>query len=423
VKPTGSFPSAVPTTNPTQTPSRSPLTSSEIVSTIIPNIAVETRQLGQNPLITIQFTTIVKQPWHLVPRQAEGNAITGGIKWDVVEEGECTQFYELPHFLQSEALYCQAWNLQFEGDTHCNSDARKMKLLFDATDPKSLTSNQVDMSWDLDLGSSAAFECAQNLGEFQIALQIEGSSGGNKNFDTPGVAYLDDLYYFRVGASAGAPVTGVSITKLAIQGASGEFLCEDCETNDELGLGISDWSPDNFIVHLFLDSGMFKGHLTVSFSFTFEVKMSALAGRRRRLQDGEQEVEQKVTIRLQPGSGKRTQTRPPTQANPDAPTLKPVEKVSDIETVKDALPEVTTSLNSPNATSKFNFIYIAIGAVSFLLFGGAAYFYYKHRDAKNTKDVDLGSIKPMKKPLSPSFSVQSAIFKDWSPEVVAAAIE
>jgi len=302
-----------------------------------------------------------------------------------------------------------------------------VKLLFDAAEPSGLTSRQVDMSWDLDLGSSSAFECAQNLGEFQISLQIEGSSGGNKNFDTPGVAFLDDWYYFRVGASAGAPVTGVSIKKLDIQSASGEFLCEDCATNDELGLGISDWNPDNFIVHLLLDRDMFEGHLTVSFSFTFEVKMSALAGRRRMLQDGEQQVEQKVTIRLQPGSGKRSQTRPPTQANPDAPTLKPVEKVSDIEAVKDVLPEVTTSLNSPKESSKFNFIYVAIGAVSFIIFGGAAYSYYQYSTAKNSKNFDLGSInpKPATTPMSPSFSVHSpsAIFKQWSPKAVAAAIE
>jgi len=340
-----------------------------------------------------------------------------------VKQGDCTQFSKLPSFLQNDALFCQSWNLQFEGDTHCNNDDRKLKLLFDASEPSGRTTTPLDMSWDLDLGSSSAFECAQNIGEFQISLQIEGSSGGNKNFDTPGVAYLDDWYYFRVGASAGSPVTGVSIKNLAIQSATGEFLCEDCGTNEELGLGISDWNPDNFIVHLLLDESMFKGHLTVSFSFTFEVKMSALAGRRRMLQDGEQEVEQKVTIRLQPGSGKRSQTRPPTQANPDAPTLKPVEKVSDIETVKDVLPEVTTSLNSPNSSSKFNFIYIAIGAVSFIMFGGAAYFYYKHSMAQNNKDKDLGLTKPADKPMSPSFSVQSAIFKEWSPEVVAAAIE
>jgi len=292
---------------------------------------------------------------------------------------------------------------------------------FQSREPKGET-QPVDLSWDLDLGQSSAFECAVNLGTFEISLQIEGSSGGNKNFDTPGNAILDDYYFFRVGASAGAPVTSVSIQNLAIQSASGDFLCEDCQSIDALGIGISDWNPDNFIVHLLLDSEVFKGHSTVSFAFTFEVKMSATAGRRR-LQDAEQTVEQRVTLRLQPGSGNKNVTPPPTQLNPNAPSLKPTEKDSVIETVKDVLPEVTTSLNSPNGSSKFNYVYVAIGAVSFIMFGGAAYLYYQMNAAKNGKDIEIGSIKPARTPMSPSFSVQSQIFKEWSPEAVAAAIE
>merc|ERR1711953_1340467 len=151
-----------------------------------------------------------------------------------------------------------------------------------------------------------------------------------------------------------------------------------------LAVGISDWSPDNFIIHMLLDSDMFKGHLTASFSFTFEVTMSATAnGQRRRLQDDEQEF----------------------------------------------LPEVTTSLgNSSEKSSNLTFIWIAVGAVTFILMGGAAYYYIKNSAANVNKDVEIGTIKPVNSAkfidaMSPSFSVQSAIFKEWSPEVVAAAIE
>jgi len=324
--------------------------------------------------------------------------------------------------MQSDALFCQTWMLEFEGDTHCNTDPRKLSVSFVALEPNG-TEEEIEMSWDLDLGSSAAFECAVNLGTFQIALQIEGSSGGNTNFDAPGKAFLNDWYYWRVGASSGAPVSGVSISNLDIQSASGEMLCTDCQTNDELGIGISDWSPDNFIIHMFFDDDMFKNHLTVSFSFTFEVTMSATANNRRRLQDAEQQVEQKVTLRLQPRARKSDKTKPPTQANPGAPTPKPVEEVSGIDAVIDALPEVSTSLNSPEKSSNLTFVWVAIGVVSFFMLGGAAYFYVKNGAANAQKELQIEDIKPKNSAVSPSFSVQSAIFKEWNPEVVAAAVE
>lgn len=417
VKPSYSFPSAVPSTLPTKIPSRSPLPSSEILTTIIPYIAVETRQLGKNPLIQIQFTTIIKAPWALIKPDASGNAITGGMKWDTIKTGSCTEFSDLPGFMQSDALFCQTWMLEFEGDTHCNTDPRKLSVSFVALEPNG-TEEEIEMSWDLDLGSSAAFECAVNLGTFQIALQIEGSSGGNTNFDSPGDAFLDDWYYFRVGASSGAPVTGVSISNLDIQSASGQLLCTDCQTNDELGIGISDWSPDNFIIHMFLDADMFTGHLTVSFIFTFEVKMSPTANsNRRRLQDAEQQVEQKVTLRLQPGTGKSDQTRPPTQANPDAPTPKPVEKVPGI-----GLPEVSAKLNSPEESSNLTSVWVALCVVSFMMLGGA-YYYLKNSVALAGKEIKIEDVNPQNSAMSPSFSNQSAVFKEWSSEEVAAAIE
>jgi len=325
-------------------------------------------------------------------------------------------------------FFCQTWQLKFEGDTHCNADARQVSISFVAVEPKG-TEKDIDMSWDLDLGSSAAFECAVNLGTFQIALQIEGSSGGNKNFDSPGDAFLDDWYYFRVGASSGAPVTGVSITNLDIRSAAGALLCENCQTNEDLAVGISDWSPDNFIIHMLLDSDMFKGHLTASFSFTFEVTMDANAnGQRRRLQDSGQQVEQRVTLRLRPGTGKKNLTPPPTQENPNA-TPDPEDEVSVFDDVQEFLPEVTTSLgNSSEKSSNLTFIWIAVGSVTFILMGGAAYYYIKNSAANVNKDVEIGTIKPANSAkftdaMSPSFSVQSAIFKEWSPEVVAAAIE
>jgi len=363
------FPSILPTATPsykptTLAPSRSPLPSSEVLTTIIPYIAVETRRPGENPLIEIQYTTIIKAPWFLIEPVASGTAINGDVVFETVRQAPCTQFTDLPEFLQSEALICQEWNLKMEGDRHCNKDARQVKIAYTATEPNG-QQDVLSISWELDLGSSAAFECAIDLGTFEIALQIEGSSGGNKNFDTPGEAFIDDWYYLRIGASSGAPVTSVSLDNLDIQSAGGAYLCEDCQTVPELQIGISDWNPDNFIVHMILDSSMFSGHLTVTFSFTFGVEMSATTdSTRRRLQDTEQKVEQKLTLRLQPSEGRTvSQSSPPTQADPygiKIPTKMPTEA---------KFPEITQKLSPVAAESSQNWawLWISIGGLSVIL--------------------------------------------------------
>jgi len=359
------LPTATPSYKPTTlAPSRSPLPSSEVLTTIIPYIAVETRRPGENPLIEIQYTTIIKAPWFLIEPVASGTAINGDVVFETVRQAPCTQFTDLPEFLQSEALICQEWNLKMEGDRHCNKDARQVNIAYTATEPNG-QQDVLSISWELDLGSSAAFECAIDLGTFEIALQIEGSSGGNKNFDTPGEAFIDDWYYLRIGASSGAPVTSVSLDNLDIQSAGGAYLCEDCQTVPELQIGISDWNPDNFIVHMILDSSMFSGHLTVTFSFTFGVEMSATTdSTRRRLQDTEQKVEQKLTLRLQPSEGRTvSQSSPPTQADPygiNIPTKMPTEA---------KFPEITQKLSPVAAESSQNWawLWISIGGLSVIL--------------------------------------------------------
>jgi len=310
-----------------------------------------------------------------------------------MRQGPCTQFSELPIFLQDSSLLCQEWNLQFEGDRHCNKDARQVNIAYTAAEPNG-RQDTLSMSWDIDLGSSAAFECAIDLGTFEIALQIEGASGGNKNFDTPGIAYIDDWYYLRVGASSGAPVTSVAIDNLDIKSASGSYICRNCQTVPELKLGVSDFSPDNFVVHMMLDSSLFSGHLTATLDFTFSVEMSPNTNsKRRRLQETTQTVDQKLTLALQPSSGPSSQTSPPTRANPytttaltktpviasSSSTKMPVDtSASPTKMPESKIPEVTTNLD-PVSEEKSNplWVFIVIGVVGLsVILSGAAYFYF-----------------------------------------------
>jgi len=366
ISPTSDSPSAQPTISPTELPSFSPLPASKVLTTIMPYMAVETRQSGQNPLVEIHFTTIIKMPWVLVEPTASGSAITGGVIFQLLHQDTCDQFSELESFLQDKTLYCQEWNLKFEGDRHCNSAPRHVSLGYKAVEPNG-KHESLSYSWELDLGSSAAFECAIDLGTFEIALQIEGSSGGNKNFASPGMAFIDDWYYFRIGASSGAPVTDVSIIGLDIQSASGISLCQECENLPDLQLGISDWSPDNFVIHMMLDSSIFNGHITTTLSFTFEVKMKATAGRRR-LKDSEQRVEQKVTLKLRPREGQTgSVSRPPTRYNPystHSPSMEPVE-IPDIVEEEEITPKDLSSVaEEPGNNMSWIWILLVVGILA-----------------------------------------------------------
>merc|ERR1719195_2120423 len=409
------LPTATPSYKPTTlAPSRSPLPSSEVLTTIIPYIAVETRRPGENPLIEIQYTTIIKAPWFLIEPVASGTAINGDVVFETVRQAPCTQFTDLPKFLQSEALICQEWNLKMEGDRHCNKNARQVNIAYTATEPNG-RQDVLSISWELDLGSSAAFECAIDLGTFEIALQIEGSSGGNTNFDTPGEAFIDDWYYLRIGASSGAPVTSVSVDNLDIQSASGAYLCENCQAVPELEIGVSDWNPDNFIVHMILDSSIFSGHLTATLSFTFGVEMSPNANStRRRLQDAEQTVEQKLTLRLQPGEGRTVSgTKPPTQASPYAtniPTKMPVDNA--------IIPELSHNLTSvaEDSGSNWTYIWIGIGLFSLMLLG--AYCYFKHSLLRTLGKGDAWKVEKAEATSPSEVSVPSSLTEE---EILASA--
>jgi len=366
-------------------------------------------------LIEIQYTTIIKSPWFLIDPVATGSAVNGATVFKAIKQGDCTQFKSLPPFLQIKELFCQEWNLQMEGDRHCTKDARQVNVAYTAAEPNG-RQDELAMSWELDLGSSAAFECAVDLGTFEISLQIEGASGGNKNFDTPGKAFIDDWYYLRVGASSGAPVTSVSVENLDIESATGESLCQDCATTvPELQLGVSDWSPDNFIVHMILDSSIFEGHLTATLSFTFGVEMSPTANNnRRRLQDAEQRVQQKLTLRLEPGQA-GTQSRPPTQANPfttGTPTKKPVDEP--------AIPEITKELSAPSVDSaqSWHMILIGVGATSFLV--AAAYCFFK-TSVFGTKSKDKLDTTWKNDAIMPRFSI--SVSKGDSSEPTVASLE
>jgi len=193
LSPSFTTPSSIPTlypsfTDPSAIPTLSPIAGARVLATIIAAIAEETRQLGTNPKVDITYTTVIKKPWTLTNPVAQGNAIAGDPTYAQVAAGSCDTFTEIPSFLQSDLFYCQTWHLQFPGDRRCTTEARTVSVAYSATSDRGNEAD-VDFSWEFDLGFSSAFDCSEDLGSFQIAIIIEGSSGGNDNFDNPGDAF------------------------------------------------------------------------------------------------------------------------------------------------------------------------------------------------------------------------------------------
>jgi len=376
-------------------------------------MAVESNQ-ALKPVVLVHFITIINIPWRLMDPIASGGAITGNHNFTLVRSDTCDQFTDLDSILQAPVLYCQEWILKFDGDTHCTSTPRNVQVSYTAKEPQGRT-NALSMSWVFDLGTSAAFECAHNLGEFQIALQLEGASGGNKNFASPGKAFLDDWYFFKITASSGAPVTAVTMEKLDIEGQNGKSICSACNaTKPELKLRISDWSPDNFVIAIFLDKSLFHGHLFATMSFTFEVSMDVNTVRRR-LMDSQQSIDQRVTLTLAPSEGRTTATDPPNLPNPYA-TPDSQDDVW-IEVVEVAKTPQDLSSAGEETGSSMSWVWILLGVVATLALGYAAYEIKnrKFQIAEKRLEMDepvspsLGGAAYSPSACSPSFSIQNIL--------------
>jgi len=331
-------------------------------------------------------------PWSLTNPVAQGNAIAENPTYNQVASGSCDTFTDLPAFLQSPKYYCQTWHLQFGGDKRCTTEARTVQVAYDATEPRG-DSADVAFSWEFDLGFSSAFDCSEDLGSFQIAITVEGSSGSNDNWESPGEAYLDEWYYFRIGASSGAPITEINVADLQITTAQGEPLCENCATIEALQIGVSDYTPDNFILQMILDSSIFGGHLSTRMEFTFEITMSAERRRRLTVSDAQQ-VKESLTLYLSPNENPITESdsKAPTAYGKGVgsiPTKKPVEKVK--EAASKDLTSVTS--NVEGGSSSNTILIVALGGMFLFLLVLSGGYYLRSKASKDTVDFDKKEVE------------------------------
>jgi len=403
------FPSVLPTMAPTTPPS----SNNQMIHALFPEFSAESRRLGQKPLISVRYITIMTQPWKLDNLTAIGSAVVGEVKIAETMSGSCDSgFTEIPLFLQVPQYYCQEWDVQFESDTKCGNDqTREVTLSYSAFEQNSLArvAEDVEYEWKFDLGFSPALQCALNLGKFQVALQIEGQSGRPMDFETPGPAVLDDYYYFRISAASEGLVTKLDIVSLDITSMTGIALCTDCVNHPDLQIRVSDYDPNDFRLQIYLASSVFKGNVIATISFTFDVSMRATANSRRRLAENEY-VQQKVSLTLSPNDrpafsiGK---TKHPSQLNPflelnqfipspaptretieltQQPTSQVKEVVTKPEEIDDEIPEIKdVVVNVASGDSKQSWLMYCVGGAAFVLLALGLYYLVRNKANSDLK--------------------------------------
>lgn len=311
----------MPTLQPSiSSPTTSPTPDAQVLANFITEMSQETTQVGQHPLVVVQYITIVKSPWKLGAPSLSGPGVAGYSNFYMIQSSPCKDLGDLVAFyFRNDIFYCQKWRLEFESDQRCTLEERTVQLGYSAIIHGSAVEN-VNFSWDLKLGYSSAFQCANDLGNFQIALSIEGRSGRSPKFDSPGLAYIDDWYYFRFGASSGAPITSIKIVGFKIATVDGNTICDDCLNimQQELQISVSNYTPDNFILKLFLHESIFGGLLHATMAFDFQVTMTP-TGTRRRLEETDI-VREAVTLNLIPVASIADSTSEPTYE----PTSNPI---------------------------------------------------------------------------------------------------
>ena len=76
------------------------------------------------------------------------------------------------------------------------------------------------ISW----GFSSAFECAQDVGQFEVSVNILTSLDGVE-YDVPRLGYLNDRFYFRLSFSSGDIMTGAELVQMQITTQEGNPIC------------------------------------------------------------------------------------------------------------------------------------------------------------------------------------------------------
>jgi len=228
---------------------------------------------GSTPLVTVDFVTVTNNPYRLFNPVMFGEGVLGLDSHEEVRGGNCDTWRpeEIPADLYSDLYYCQEWHVEFYHENKCNSDRRDVILRMNATNTLDLDATyDLAPEWLLSFGFSSAFECAQDVGQFEVSVNILTSLDGVE-YDVPRLGYLNDRFYFRLSFSSGDIMTGAELVQMQITTQEGNPICADCINSPALDVNVINTTYDDYRFDMILHESVFQQHNMVNFILDFEV--------------------------------------------------------------------------------------------------------------------------------------------------------
>lgn len=111
------------------------------------------------PLIDVTFKTATSSPWKLLSKNATSEHIAEMIQFEEISNQTCI-YHGVAH-------YCQEWVVSFYSERECHEGGREINVDFWSKYREDLR----PISMSIVLSGSSAFECAQDLGSFELTSE------------------------------------------------------------------------------------------------------------------------------------------------------------------------------------------------------------------------------------------------------------
>jgi hypothetical protein len=269
-------PTMIPSNGPTNVPSAAPVAESVVVW-MLDAYASEINDENTRIRIDLTFTTAVNEPWELSDPSADGEEVIETISFDKLSETGCSLGSD-----KYEDMLCQKWNFQFYTNRHCNGGNREVVTKFTAE--YKLFDKFHTVTLPLELSSSSPFECAEDLGSFEITAETKLSHNGDSYYlpENANAFLIGERFWMKISFSSGASnIVAVNLTDISISTASvpGNFLCNACQNREEMDFDEESKAHTGYIVSFIFDDDLFPNPQSLTIMLRFDITYAD--GRRR----------------------------------------------------------------------------------------------------------------------------------------------
>jgi hypothetical protein len=261
-------PTVMPTDHPSAFPTESPIDDAFVVWMI--NAIASEISIDDEPWIEVEFTTATSHPWTLDYENATSEYIVELHEFEKTEQWDCGN-------VNGRKSLCQTFSMKFTTKPDCDSARRDILITFLAEYTNSNSHQQVKkVTLPIEISGSSAFQCAENIGTFEIATETWLSLDGD-DFVAPSniseVVIGEDLY-LKVAFSSGTnniETVGVEDILISTSSIPYNMRCTDCQDNANINFTVIDDSHSEFTFKITFAEEIFNEPQAVTIRFNFYV--------------------------------------------------------------------------------------------------------------------------------------------------------